>query len=582
MRTTVAGVKRFLGWSLLATVSLLVVLLGWNLYSLQTNLARLEEATLAKVLALGESARAELARRDYRAPSETAAPQLRPDRDPSGTLFPRQLALKLGKRTLWAIPPHDTPSTAEPPPGVAQADASGSSQWTYTYRVSDGRLFIAVFDAPAYGRTRSRMALLAGFEVVGAGVLALFWGLLAYRLYTSYREVEAAARQAGDLLRADAGPAPQDVVAVFQRTVSELRTRTAELERMGADQKRRAEDVEAVAGALSANLAAGYLRFGADGALADTNADARLFLGLANVPRKGETAAQALADYPELLALLEEARESRSLAAREELEGGGGRLLQAVAIPLFNQLNQARGVLLVLRDQTEVYRMARTLREREALSRLGEVAAGVAHEVRNGLNVLTLQLKNLEADHGALASDPRLGALRSEIGQLGQVVNELLFFAKPLRLEKAPEPAQELLESAATRLRGLFPDLAVEVRCEEGLSVECDSEPLGRALTNLARNAGEAASAAHPGAGRVLISARVQGGAVELRIEDDGSGVAADQREAIFAPFATQKPGGTGLGLPIARKVAREHGGDLVAVDAQTLPGAAFLLTLPA
>jgi len=580
--TSLVGARRFLGWSLLGTVSLLVVLLTWNLVGLNQNLDRLSGEVSAQTLALGESLLAELELRDFRPPSEAATPLLRPDRDPSGALYTRQVCMKMGRHVLWAVPPYAPPPLVEPPPGESRVESTGDSHWAYTHRLPDGRLLQVTFEAPGYTRARSRTTALAAFEVVGAGVLILFWALLAWRLYTSYQEVVAVASQAHDLLpRADGEGATQDMLALFQRMVAELRAKTAELEDRSVAQKRRAESVESMVEALAENLGAGYLRFDAEGKLSGTNADARRLLGLPTVPRLGDTDARALGDNPAILELLGEVRESRTVTTRDEVPGAGGLLLQAVAMPLFDKIHHPLGHLLVLRDLTEFYRMGRTLREREALSRLGEVAAGVAHEVRNGLNVLTLQLRNLEADHATLGGDARLTAVRAEIGQLEQVVQELLFFAKPLRVEKTAVPAQELLGNTADRLGVLFPGLSVEVRAGDTL-LSCDAEPLGRALLNLGRNAAEAAISAHPGAGRVLLAAAGSDRGVEVRVEDDGAGLPAEVRESLFTPFTTQKPGGTGLGLPIARKIAREHGGDLVPAEAKTLPGAAFVLTLPA
>jgi len=581
--TSLVGTRRFLGWSLLATVSLLVVLLTWNLVGLNQNLSRLSGEVSARALVLGDSLRDDLARRDFQAPAEAETSLLRPDRDPTGTLYPRQICMKLGQKVLWAVPPYAPPFCEEPAVGESRVEPAGASLWTYSHRLPDGRWFLATFEAPGYTRSRSRTSLLAVFEVIGAGVLILFWALLAWRLYASYQEVVAAASLARDLLPGREGEAStQDMLVLFQRMVTELRAKTAELEDRSAAQKRRAESVESMVEALAENLGAGYLRFDPEGRLSGTNADARRLLGLPTVPLLGDTDARALGDNPAIRELLREVHESRSVTTRDEVPGADGRLLQAVAMPLFDKVHHPLGHLLVLRDLTEFYRMGRTLREREALSRLGEVAAGVAHEVRNGLNVLTLQLRNLEADHAALADDTRLRAVRDEIAQLEQVVQELLFFAKPLRVEKAPVSARELLGGAADRLRALFPGLAVEVRAGGELLLACDAEPLGRALLNLGRNAAEAATAAHPGAGRVLLAAAQSVGETELRVEDDGPGLAPEVRENLFAPFASQKPGGTGLGLPIARKIAREHGGDLVPAQAETLPGAAFVLTLPA
>jgi len=296
----------------------------------------------------------------------------------------------------------------------------------------------------------------------------------------------------------------------------------------------------------------------------------------------GESAERTFASLPEIGALPSEAVKTRSVVIRDEVQGADGRFLQVAAIPLYSQANRSQGALLVLRDMTSYYRMARDLRETEALSRLGEVAAGVAHEVRNGLNVLTLQLKLLREDHSELAEEARLKLVEQEISQLAKVASDLLFYARPLKLEKEPAEMADLLETIANTLRGLFKGLQVTVEAEAGLLANCDSEALSRALLNLGQNAAEAAMQAHPGEGRVILRAgREEEKGIFIIVEDDGAGIPQSVRDSLFAPFVTEKPGGTGLGLPIARKIAREHGGDLAPYVPETLAGAAFKLTLP-
>ncbi len=582
MTTSVRGVRRFLGWSLLGTCSLLLVLTAYNLASLSRGLAGQEEEALARARTMGERARAELSLRGFLNPGPDGMTLLAPGRDPSGEIYPRQVAVRFGSNLLWALPPFAPPRVAEPPMGATEVSAEPGDLLVYACRLEDGRLFLATFDAPALRRARSRTTALVAFEVAAVGLLILFWALLAWRLHTSYRDVVATLRQADDLLARPPGEmTPQDVLTIFDKTVSELRARTRELERINNDNRQKAEDVGLLAEKLCANLATAYLLFDGEGRLTRTHPDARQLLGLPDVPRLGESEGRTLGGLPAISALVREAREGRALATREEVPGARGRLLQAIAIPLTDQLNRSRGVLLVLRDMTDFYAMARTVRERESLSRLGEVAAGVAHEVRNGLNVLTLQFQLLEKDHPALGSDARLAGVRREMDTLGQVVHNLLVFARPLKPEKTAVAAAPLLETTAETLRRLFPGLRVETAADEELVLQADAEALGRALFNLGRNAAEAAREAHPDSGRVRLAGRAtQDGGAEIVVEDDGAGLSQAARESLFAPFCSTKPGGTGLGLPIARKIAREHGGELEGFEG-TLPGAAFRLTLP-
>jgi signal transduction histidine kinase len=377
-----------------------------------------------------------------------------------------------------------------------------------------------------------------------------------------------------------AGPSPQAVVTLFQQTLKELRGRTEQLEELHRRERSRAEDVERMAEALCANLEAGYLRFGEDGRLAGVNAAARALLGLQEVPRLGDAADQLLRGRADVAAVLDEVRASRALALREEVPGAPGVLLQVVGIPLFNLLNQLKGYLLILRDQSSLYQMRRTLREREALSRLGEVAAGVSHEVRNALSTISTRLRLLGQDVPGLSENPSFIALAEESRGLEQVMQNLLFFSRPLPAEREEMDLAELLreEGAWIQTHAEGVDLSVD---DLPTPVVGDREALARALRNLTRNALEAMAGVPEGSRRLRLAARAEEGTAKLRVEDSGPGLSEEARDQLFTPFFSQKPGGTGLGLAIARKVAREHGGDLV-YFASELGGAGFELTTPA
>ncbi|OYW03702.1 MAG: hypothetical protein B7X11_03275, partial [Acidobacteria bacterium 37-65-4] len=270
----------------------------------------------------------------------------------------------------------------------------------------------------------------------------------------------------------------------------------------------------------------------------------------------------------------------RSLTLREEVPGAPGLLFQVVGIPLFNLLHQLRGYLLIMKDQTSLYQMRRTIREREALSRLGEVAAGVAHEVRNSLSTFTAHIKLLAQDRPEMAGQVHYQGLLEEIRGLETVVQNLLFFARPLPLVTEMIPLEPLLEEEAQALRQQFPDLQVQVSAGDGDSVRADREALARAIRNLTRNAAEAHLQSGRGNGRVRLSCGLEPEGATIRVEDDGPGLSPEAAQELFVPFASQKPGGTGLGLAIARKIVREHGGEL-SPFASPLGGAGFRIRLP-
>ncbi len=228
------------------------------------------------------------------------------------------------------------------------------------------------------------------------------------------------------------------------------------------------------------------------------------------------------------------------------------------------------------RHEEETRRLEERMREQEAMARAGELTAGIVHEVRNGLGTIVGYARLVEKGADAQAVAP-VRAILDECGTLETVVRRFTDFVKLERLQLAAADLGPLARRVLAReQRG---DDRVEARLvgfDGPLVVPVDEELLERALENLVRNAIEAAAA---GGGHVeLRAARVEGG-VRLDVEDDGPGFAEDHPGEI-RPFYTTRPGGLGLGLPLARKIVLLHGGDL-SLERRASGGARVTVRLP-
>ena len=233
------------------------------------------------------------------------------------------------------------------------------------------------------------------------------------------------------------------------------------------------------------------------------------------------------------------------------------------------------------RDITELKRA----QEREtgilrALAEIGESASLLAHEIKNPITSINLALR---AVANRLGEDERslLDDLLARLRKLEATLRRTLSFAKPLDL--CPEtcavlpllidPVEQLRPEAEARRI----DLTLDVARDCG-SVAVDAGLIGGLVGNLLRNALDAV----PDGGRVRVRAeRSARRGVLVRVEDDGPGIAESVRETLFQPFVTTKANGTGLGLPLARKVAEQHGGSLAVGRSADLGGACFELELP-
>jgi signal transduction histidine kinase len=226
-------------------------------------------------------------------------------------------------------------------------------------------------------------------------------------------------------------------------------------------------------------------------------------------------------------------------------------------------------------------------RRSERLAALGQLSAGLAHEIRNPLGIikgsaemLTERLKSAEPLAAELA-----GYISTEVNRLSALVTRFLDFARPLRLELRPQslPAVVDLALKAVAANWSGPQIQVERHYQENLpAIALDESFAEQGFINLAQNAYEAMSEAGGGTLSISIARAVRNGrdGVEVRVSDSGPGIPRELREQIFNPFVTTKKTGVGLGLSIVSKIVDEHHG-LIQLATGT-PGACFVLFFPA
>ncbi len=236
--------------------------------------------------------------------------------------------------------------------------------------------------------------------------------------------------------------------------------------------------------------------------------------------------------------------------------------------------------IVLLHDITETHRMRLQAERNERLAAMGEMVAGLAHQLRTPLSAAMLYTANLRQPELAPADRSRIGDRAIErLRYLERLIRDMLLFARGDSLGRQRFGICELVLELAHTLEPLAKarDIEFSARCDCGdLALLGDRKALGGALTNLMDNAIQATE----GGGKVSVSVLREGEAVVFRVADTGKGIDAPQCERLFEPFFTTRAEGTGLGLAIARGVARGHGGD-IAVESVPGQGATFTLTVP-
>ncbi|MBN8471464.1 GAF domain-containing protein [Corallococcus exiguus] len=230
------------------------------------------------------------------------------------------------------------------------------------------------------------------------------------------------------------------------------------------------------------------------------------------------------------------------------------------------------------------------IRERDRLAALGEMAAGLAHEIRNPLGAIKgaaqcLDPRKLPGEDGEF-----LDVIVEEVNRLNGVVTAFLDYSRPLKQNFGPTDLNEVVTRTMRLIQNDMPptaELAVELDLRLPRA-EGDAEQLKQVLINLVQNAVQALG---PQSGRITVRTekperfgdlRSAGGEfVEVRVSDTGPGIPADQQPHIFVPFFTTKQKGTGLGLAICQRIVKNHGGS-ISVQSKAGEGTTFIIRLPA
>lgn len=220
---------------------------------------------------------------------------------------------------------------------------------------------------------------------------------------------------------------------------------------------------------------------------------------------------------------------------------------------------------------TERKRLEKANLQAERLAMVGTIAAQVAHEVRNPLGSITLNLdliaKEIEKlaavnSHPAQESRTLVSEMREEVRRIQRVTEEYLRFARLPKLQRKPLKLNDLLEQKLAFMGSAFANARVQLNTEFDArlkDINADPEQLWQAILNLLQNSLEAM----PAGGALAVSTQCQNGHALLRVKDSGKGMTEEQQEKLFVPFFTTKPRGTGLGLPLTQRILNEHGAQI-------------------
>jgi two-component system sensor histidine kinase PilS (NtrC family) len=358
---------------------------------------------------------------------------------------------------------------------------------------------------------------------------------------------------------------------------NKLRETRTDLERRKSEIAR----LQALHGSVLGSMSSGVLTTDPDGLVTFANRAAQELLGVPSVDLVGRPV--------QSLGLIGEAAWKRIAAAGSEiLRFETTRRIKeqdayfgVSSSALRDGSGYTVGRILIFQNVTHVKRLEGEVRLKDKLAAVGELAAGIAHEIRNPLASISGSVQALQGSVPSDSPEHRLMKIVvAESHRLSSILEDFLRYVRPKERAVEPVDAPAALRDVLTLLAHsdeVSSRHAIDVRtAPDSFVLPADPGQLRQIFWNVARNA----LAAMPGGGTLTVTATLEGAVWKVSFADEGHGMTDDERGRLFTPFAHSFPGGTGLGLAIVHRIVEEHGGS-IEVDSAPGRGATVAISLP-
>jgi signal transduction histidine kinase len=417
-----------------------------------------------------------------------------------------------------------------------------------------------------------RAALLSGLAILIATFTA---GVLSFSLL---RPLESISREVDSLAR---GEIP---ISLHMRRKDEWGILASKLNLLG--ERMRGEKAAFVAlreniDQLLSNLTDGMLLFDQQNRLVMTTPAVGRFLGRSADVLLHRPAAEVFADGRPLGEFLLHAFRQQQSFPWQVVETGGETPRVAVSVQFVEEDGARVASLVTLRDASTRAQLEDQLDLTTKLAALGKLTSGIAHEVKNPLNAMVLQLELIKSklENEGERVKPHLDTLSAEIRRLDRVVKTFLDFTRPVELRRAPTSVESLIREVFTLAepQAKKNNVRLVIQSNGALpQVSLDHDLMKQALLNLVLNGCQAMAAG----GELRVTPRLLPRHVELEIADQGSGIPPEIRPKLFSLYFTTKPGGTGIGLAMAYRIIQLHNGS-IDFSSEVDRGTTFRVSLP-
>ncbi|MBU8932408.1 MAG: PAS domain S-box protein [candidate division Zixibacteria bacterium] len=425
--------------------------------------------------------------------------------------------------------------------------------------------------------------LVATMGVVVVIVLIGIYLLLSKIIFSPLRKLKLEAKHAGRSL--DAGEDDADaVVEEYRRVIHELRKQEQQLLRLNEIIRQKADSLEQFNKYLLQSIRSGIVTFDLEGNIVTVNDAAESMLGVTIEGCIGKAYGTVIPDGSVISSAVSMSLKDLTATDYQETDmtGPDGRhLTVGVSTSVICGGNdQPLGVSLLLNNLSEVTQLRTELEVKERMAALGELAGGLAHQLRNSMGAISgyLTLLKKRLDQKDTVEDS-VAALIAEAAEAQDLLECFLQYARPLQINGFPEVLADLVFDVVSSFQVRQDLTAIRFRIEADmqLTVILDALLFKQVLGNLIENA---ALAYGPDGGEVLIEVSEADGNVIIEVSDNGCGIPIENLDKIFTPFFSSRAAGTGLGLSLASKIVDLHGGRLT-VTSEANQRTVFSVILP-
>jgi two-component system sensor histidine kinase AtoS len=444
-------------------------------------------------------------------------------------------------------------------------------------------LLVLATDCPELAYLEDSSQILVAVLIGALIIVASVYVLLSRFMFRPFRRIREHAEQAGRSV-ASADDETEAVVEEYERVIGELTRTQTELLRLNDEIRHRANVLELINRSLAETSHLGVVTLDLEGKVVAANDTAARLVGGSIEEGSRQSYELFLSRLGSMVADVRRAFRDEHARGYHEYVSTHGRQGDTVIGATITEIRDPEqgmtGLLLMLSDQSELQRLRKELENQQRLAALGEMAGGLAHQIRNSLGAIggyaALAKKRLK--QAGLGPDG-VDHLLDETQLANVLIDRFLSFARPLDMRPENTDLAGLITECLTsiRVRQDLHGVHFKDHLESGVQAATDSLLLRQALANLLDNA---VNAYGEGGGVVDVSLRAVETKAVVEIRDYGCGISPDIRDKIFTPFYSSRPSGTGLGLSLVAKIVALHQGT-VSVLSEPGQGACFTLVLP-